>query len=56
MVDTDALRRTIRRYKFYASPSSGSGNDPATVEDINKLIRQTAKLLDTFVDELEKAQ
>ena len=56
MVDTDALRRTIRSYKVYASPSSGSGNDPATVEDINKLIRQTAKLLDTFVDELEKAQ
>lgn len=56
MIDTKAMRQAIKNYKFYASPASGNHSDPATVGDINKLIQQTAKLMEAFVDALEKDQ
>lgn len=56
MADTQAMRQAIKHFKFYAPPSSGSSSEPATVGDINKLIQQTAKLMEAFVDALEKDQ
>lgn len=56
MADTQAMRQAIKHFKFYASPSSGNSSEPATVGDINKLIQQTAKLMEAFVDALEKDQ
>ena len=56
MADTQAIRQAIKHFKFYATPSIGSSSEPATVGDINKLIQQTAKLMEAFVDALEKDQ
>lgn len=56
VADTQAMRQAIKHFKFYATPSSGSSSEPATVGDINKLIQQTAKLMEAFVDALEKDQ
>ena len=56
MIDTQALRQAVKSFKFYASPSSGNYSEPATVGDINKLIQQTAKLMDALIDEIEKDQ
>ena len=56
MADTKAMRQAIKSYKFYAPPASGNYSAPATVGDINKLIQQTAKLMEAFVDALEKDQ
>lgn len=56
MADTQAMLQAIKHFKFHATPSSGNYSDPATVGDINKLIQQTAKLMEAFVDALEKDQ
>lgn len=54
MADTKKLREAIKNFEFWSRPSSGSDNTAATVGDINKLIRQTATVLRTFVNELEE--
>lgn len=56
MVDTEKLRKAISNFEFYSKPSSGTGSDPCTVEDINKVIKNVANMLYTFVDELEKEE
>lgn len=56
VADIKVMRQAIKNYKFYAPPASGNHSDPATVGDINKLIQQTAKLMEAFVDALEKDQ
>lgn len=54
MTDTHKLRQLIRNFEFYSSPTSANSNNPATVGDINKLIKNTAAVLYSFVEELEK--
>ncbi|SDD88477.1 hypothetical protein [Sporomusa acidovorans] len=54
MVDTQKLRHLIKNFEFYSSPTSANSSAPATVEDINKLIKNTAAVLYSFVNELEK--
>lgn len=54
MIDTQKLRKAIKHFEFYSSPSNSMGGAPATVDDIKKLIKSTSKLLNEFVDELEK--
>lgn len=54
MADTQKLRKAIKHFEFYSTPSNAMGGAPATVDDIRKLIKNTAKLLNEFVDELEK--
>lgn len=56
MIDTDALRKAVQSYKFYARPSSATFGSPATVDDINKVIDYTAKLVNTLISEIEKDQ
>ncbi len=53
MVDTEDLRKAVRNFQFRASPSSGTGSSPCTVDDMNRLIDQIAKVLNTFIHELE---
>lgn len=55
MVDTKALSKAIKDFEYWSKPSSGDGNTPATVDDINKLIKNTAAVLRTFVSELESS-
>ncbi|MCH5315759.1 MAG: hypothetical protein J1E81_07585 [Eubacterium sp.] len=53
MIDIERLRKAISHFEFSSKPSSATSDTPATVGDINKVIKNAAKLLDTFVDELE---
>ena len=54
MVDVNTLKRAVQQYKFHSRPSSANQSTVATVGDINRLIDQTAKLMDQFVAELER--
>lgn len=55
-VDTQKLRRLIKDFKFHTRPSNGMSTAPCTVQDINKVIDNVAKVLTAFVDELEHAE
>lgn len=54
MADIKKLRKAIQDFEFYSSLTSASGNFPATVSDINKVIQNVADVLKVFVSELEK--
>lgn len=54
MADTEKLRQLIRNFEFHSSPTSANSGTPATVGDIKKLIHNTAAVLYSFVEELEK--
>ena len=56
MTDTQKLRQLIRNFEFYSRPTSSNSNEPAKVDDINKLIHNTAAVLYAFVEELEKEE
>ena len=56
MIDTDTLRKAVQSYKFYARPSSATCGSPATVDDINRVIDYTAKLVNTLIAEIERDQ
>lgn len=53
-IDTQKLRQATRDFKFYSRPSSATLGTPATVDDINRVIDGVAKVLNTFVQEVEK--
>lgn len=53
-VDTEKLRNLVKKYKFETSLSSCDSSSPATVGDVKKTIEKTARLLDAFIEELEK--
>lgn len=53
MIDTQKLRKLVNSYELHTHPSSASGGSPATVEDINKVVRETAAVLRAFIKELE---
>ena len=55
-IDTGRLRESVKNFKFYGGPSNSSGSAPATVKDINNVINNVAKLLNTFIQELEQAE
>lgn len=45
----EEIRRAVNHFKHAASPSnSGHGSAPATINDINALINETAKLFETL--------
>lgn len=54
-IDTDRLRKSVRNFQFYSTPSNGTQSAPCTVGDIHKLIDNIAKVLNVFVDELEES-
>ena len=54
MIDTEKLRKAIEHFKFCSRPSSANNSTPATVGDINRLVKNTADLMSVFLAELEK--
>lgn len=54
-IDTAKLRKLIKNFKFYSTPSDGIQSNPCTIGDINKVINNVAKVLNGFVDELEES-
>jgi hypothetical protein len=55
-VNTNNLRKAIRDFQFYSTPSKANHSEPCTVGDIHKVINNMAKLMNTFVNEIEKSQ
>ncbi len=55
-IDTNLLRKAIKEFQFYAPPSDGTRSHPCTIGDLRKVIDKTAKLMTTFVNEIEKSQ
>ena len=53
-IDTEKLRKLIKNFKFYSTPSDGMQSHPCTIKDINAVIDNVAKVLNAFVDELEE--
>lgn len=54
-VDTEKLKRAVREFEFYSRPSNATLGASATVDDVNKVIRNISQLLKTFIDELEES-
>lgn len=55
-IDTNTLKKAIRNFQFYSTPSNGNHSEPCTIGDIYKVINNVTKLMNTFVDEIENAQ
>lgn len=55
-VDTNKLRRMVKNFEFYSTPSDGCHSNPATVGDIHKVVDNTAKVLYEFIREIERSQ
>ncbi len=53
--DVDSLKKAVRDFEFYSKPSSGNGSDTATVEDINRVVKNAAAVLKAIVQELENS-
>lgn len=54
MVDADKLRNAIKHFVFVAEPSNRNLDRPCTASELEKAIHEVAKLMNAFVDELEK--
>ncbi len=54
MIDSNKLYSAISHFESSSRPTSASDSTLATVGDINKLLRNTATLFRTFIDELEQ--
>lgn len=54
VVDTDKLRMAIRHFVFVSEPSNRNLDRPCTASELEKAIHEVAKLMNAFVDELEK--
>ena len=52
-MDVENLRRAINDFMYQSKPASSMGSDPATVNDVRRLINNLGELLNQFVDELE---
>lgn len=55
-MDTARLRKLVRDFAFYSKPSNGDSSAPCTVGDINKVIANTAKVLNAIIVELEESE
>ncbi len=53
MADTQKLRKMIRDFKFYSSPSNADGSGKCEIKDLNNMVDKLAKVLNAFVDEME---
>ncbi len=51
--DITKLRKAVKNFSFYSSPSSANSSEPCTVGDVKKVIANVSKLFNTFIDELE---
>ncbi len=46
--DYELIQKAIRSYKSHSRPTSCCGSDPVTVDDIRRVIDNTAKLIETI--------
>lgn len=53
-IDAQKLHHAVYNYTLEARRISPPGS-PATVDDIDRLVRETARLLNVFIEELEDA-
>lgn len=44
-MDKEKIQKALKDFRFYSSPSIGTHSDPATIQDIRNLIKQTEKLI-----------
>ncbi len=56
MVDFDKLSRQISHFEFCSRPSNATQNAPATVEDLERVIKNTANLFTSFLEEIKKSE
>lgn len=49
-MDKKLLEKFLEQYKAAAKPFSTDNSQPATIEDINKLVDETAKLISILND------
>ena len=54
-IDAQKLSHAVYNYTLEARRISPPGS-PATVDDIDRLVRETARLLNVFIEELEDAE
>lgn len=55
-MDVQRLRDAVRHFAFYSTPSNGNSSSPCTVDELKRVISNMEKLLNVFVDELEKEE
>lgn len=53
-IDTSGMHETVRNFQFRAAPSDACGSNPAKIEDIRRVINETAKALNAIISEIEK--
>lgn len=51
-MDKQTMINAIRHYKSQASPNNPDKTDLATIKDIEKIIKETADLMTTLVNQL----
>ena len=56
MIDTAKLRKAVKHFEFYSRPSNADRSIPCTVGDLRDVIDGIAKLMKTFIDEIEDSQ
>lgn len=44
-MDKAKIQKALKDFRFHSSPSNGTHSDPATIQDIHNLIKQTEKLI-----------
>ncbi len=55
-IDTSTLQKAINHFKYVSNPSNGNSSEPCNIGDIRKVVNEMAKLMETFVKEIEKIQ
>jgi hypothetical protein len=54
VVDTEKLRKAVKHFSFSSRLSNRDMSKPCTAEDLEKVIHEVEKLMNAFIDELEK--
>ena len=49
----EKIEQAINSFKFNARPSHGNHSEPATIDDINRVIKYTAKLAQSIAKILD---
>lgn len=52
-MDKKQIEAAINHFKFAARPSNGNISEPATIKDINNLIKQTSELIINVVKAMD---
>ena len=55
MFDAEMLKNMVMQYEISSKPMSATPSAPATVDDLNKVVNNTAQLFYAFIEQLEKS-